>query len=187
MEALSRREYLKAIRPRYRVAGREYKQRILDEFCRICGYHRKHAIRLLKENHPRRRRRPRRPPLYGQAERDVLEVIWLTANRPCSRRLKAALTMPSGEPAPSSAFCPVHVKALQINKAWAILNLVIVPFSLRLFHFCCFGFPYAKLCPVMVRPTRPKVSQLAPMPSAHRNPHGYRAMRSQLALALVER
>jgi len=93
MVAFSKREYLKAIRPRYRLAGRLYKQRILDEFCRICGYHRKHAIRLLRKNHSGRQRRPGRPSVYGKAERDVLEVIWLTANRPCSRRLQAALPL----------------------------------------------------------------------------------------------
>ena len=44
----SKREYLEKIRNRYVRAGRKYKQKILDEFCTICGYHRKHAIRLLR-------------------------------------------------------------------------------------------------------------------------------------------
>jgi len=87
----SKREYLAAILKRYLGAGRLYKQRILDEFCKICGYHRKHAIRLLNGRTGPRRRKPGRPPRYGEAERKALEVIWLTANRPCSKRLKAAV------------------------------------------------------------------------------------------------
>ncbi|SDA21541.1 hypothetical protein SAMN05216315_11660 [Nitrosospira sp. Nsp18] len=43
----ARREYLEAIRRRYRQARRKDKNPILDEFCANCGYHRKYAIRLL--------------------------------------------------------------------------------------------------------------------------------------------
>ena len=42
-----RRAYLEAIQGRYRKAKRAGKARILDEFCAVCGYHRKYAIRLL--------------------------------------------------------------------------------------------------------------------------------------------
>ena len=55
---MGRREYLKAIHDRYRRSTDEQKGTILDEFCKVCGYHRKHAIRLLSgprpEAHPRR-------------------------------------------------------------------------------------------------------------------------------------
>lgn len=50
----SRREYLEKIRPRYATAGRKHKRRILDEFCEVCGYHRKHAIRLLRQDRSER-------------------------------------------------------------------------------------------------------------------------------------
>lgn len=46
MSRQGRWEYLKAIYPRYRPSGRTEKQRILDEFCRVTGYHRKSALRL---------------------------------------------------------------------------------------------------------------------------------------------
>ncbi|MCH8846056.1 MAG: hypothetical protein IIC11_04885 [Proteobacteria bacterium] len=42
-----RQAYLKAIRLRYRRAGKKAKATILDEFCAVCGYHRKYAIRSL--------------------------------------------------------------------------------------------------------------------------------------------
>ena len=47
MSQSSKREYLKRIYPWYQKAHAAAKQRILDEFCANCSYHRKHAIRLL--------------------------------------------------------------------------------------------------------------------------------------------
>ena len=46
----SRREYLEAIRLRYYRSSKKDKAVILDEFCSICGYNRKYAIRLLRKN-----------------------------------------------------------------------------------------------------------------------------------------
>ena len=61
----SKREYLEAIRDRYRRGGWMYKRRILDEFCRICEYHRKHAIRLLNAEPQGCRKPPGPKPVYG--------------------------------------------------------------------------------------------------------------------------
>jgi len=83
----SKREYLAKIKDRYRKAGRKAKSRILAEFCAVCGYHRKHAIRLLNSDGRKRRKKPGRPSQYGPAEIQVLEEIWLNADRPCSSRL----------------------------------------------------------------------------------------------------
>ena len=44
-----KRVYLEAIRKRYRRIQRADKGRILDEFCSVCGYQRKDAIRFLKQ------------------------------------------------------------------------------------------------------------------------------------------
>jgi hypothetical protein len=87
------REYVAAILGRYKGANRKYKKLILDEFCRVCGFHRKHAIRLLNRKESRNRRKPGRPSVYGDKERKVLESIWLTANRPCSIRLQAMISL----------------------------------------------------------------------------------------------
>ena len=48
-----RRAYLEAIRARYRRAARAGKSAILNEFCAVCGYHRKYALRLLGAQHKR--------------------------------------------------------------------------------------------------------------------------------------
>ena len=63
----ARKAYLLAIRKRYRESDRGAKTRILDEFCEVCGYARKYAIRVL--NRPARgptrsRKRPGRKPVY---------------------------------------------------------------------------------------------------------------------------
>lgn len=48
MGTQERRAYLEAIRPRYRRARKTSKTAILNEFCAVCGYHRKYALRLLR-------------------------------------------------------------------------------------------------------------------------------------------
>ena len=45
MSRASRKDYLQRIYPRYQKARGSEKERILDEFCANCSYHRKHAIR----------------------------------------------------------------------------------------------------------------------------------------------
>ena len=89
----SRREYLRSIRLRYLKAKRFEKSRILDEFCRVCGYQRKYAIRLL--NRPGRdlRRKPGPPRRYGPEVLEVVKRIWFGADQMCSKRLKAAIPL----------------------------------------------------------------------------------------------
>jgi len=58
MNGMSRREYLRAIWDRYHQGKPEQKGKILDEFCRVCDHHRKHAIRLLHGPRPEAQRRP---------------------------------------------------------------------------------------------------------------------------------
>ena len=96
MTAHARWEYLKAIYARYRQATRPEKHQILDECCRVTGYHRKHAVRLLNgpapsDDHPRARRR--RTPTYGLAVIEALRAIWEAAGYPWSVRLKALLPL----------------------------------------------------------------------------------------------
>jgi hypothetical protein len=69
---------------------------LLDELCELCGYGRKHAIKLLSGKLPvagekARRGGPRRR--YGEPERAVLKEIWLAAEQPCGKRLQAALAL----------------------------------------------------------------------------------------------
>lgn len=93
MVSQSKREYLAKIKDRYRRAGRRGKTRILDEFCYVCGHHRKHAIRLLRLDGRTRKKKPGRPSKYGKAEIQVLEEIWLAADRPCASRLVGTIPL----------------------------------------------------------------------------------------------
>ena len=98
MSSRSKREYLEAIYLRYKRASRKDKAIILDEFCTTCGYHRKHAIRLLKKFtrfiKPKKKKKRGRTPLYSkEVIVKPLKKIWLSANLPCSKRLKAVLPL----------------------------------------------------------------------------------------------
>ena len=95
MTAMGRHEYLRAIYDRYRRSSTEMKGKILDEFCRVCDCHRKHAIRLLHGPRPEAQPRPRRPrgPSYGRAVIQVLAQVWEAAGYPWSVRLKAMLPL----------------------------------------------------------------------------------------------
>ena len=42
-------ELIGAIRERYRYSSKRQKSKILDEFSALTGFHRKHAIRLIRE------------------------------------------------------------------------------------------------------------------------------------------
>jgi hypothetical protein len=92
------REYFKSIYIRYRVASKELKQLILNEFCATTGYNRKYAIRKLntlprKEAKTASRQRKR---AYGSKVISVIAAVWEAAGYPCSVRLKeiVALWMP---------------------------------------------------------------------------------------------
>ena len=95
MSATSRGEVLAQARARYQKRGKEGRSRLLDEVCALCGYERKYAIKVLGGRRPivgsARRRRGGSPARYGAAEREVIKAIWLTAEQPCGKRLKAAL------------------------------------------------------------------------------------------------
>ncbi|MEI8362463.1 MAG: hypothetical protein WCG35_04490 [Betaproteobacteria bacterium] len=78
-----RRAYLEAIRVRYRRAGKADKSLILNEFCAVCSYHRKYALRLLNRQYKANKRSSSKP---GPSSRydtpeliEALRTIWLTS------------------------------------------------------------------------------------------------------------
>jgi hypothetical protein len=97
MSPRSKKEYLEAIYLRYKSASLKQKSVILDEFCATSGYHRKHAIRLLRNykrfTKTKSKKRGRKPLYRKDAILKPLKRIWLTANLPCSKRLKALLPL----------------------------------------------------------------------------------------------
>lgn len=90
---LVRKELVNAIRERYGRASKGEKEKILDEFTIVSDYHRKHAIRLLRNlmaNEPRTIAIISKR-VYDEAVRDALIVLWETADRICGKRLKAVI------------------------------------------------------------------------------------------------
>jgi hypothetical protein len=95
MSPKSLNEYTEVIAKRYKRAVYKSKQELLNEYCQVTGFHRKHAIRKLNSfkffQKPKRHKRGRKA-VYNQLELlSVLKKIWLTANLPCSKLLKALL------------------------------------------------------------------------------------------------
>lgn len=86
-------EYLRSIYDRYQKASKEQKGQIVEEFCKVCKYHRKHAIRLLNAPKPENKTKVTRQrcPRYGIQVIQILEAIWKASGYLCSQRLKEAL------------------------------------------------------------------------------------------------
>src|ERR1039457_4552343 len=92
LSVATRRELMEAVAARYRAAGREEKKEILDEFVKVTGFHRKHAIRALKKSLKLETREPRqRARIYDEAVREALTIIWEAADRICGKRLRQVI------------------------------------------------------------------------------------------------
>jgi hypothetical protein len=79
------RELKQAAGERYRAAGRWERRQILDEFTRVTGYHRKHALRVLHQPFVPRLARPRKR-IYDEAVRQALALLWEAADRICAAK-----------------------------------------------------------------------------------------------------
>jgi hypothetical protein len=95
MSLKSKRELLEVLRPRYLKANKIEKQKMLDEFTSVTGYHRKHAIRVLKnkvqvQNHSKRKTNTYKTIYRGEVVR-VLEQLWEIYGHLCSKRLQPFL------------------------------------------------------------------------------------------------
>lgn len=96
MGGKSKWDYLKAIHARYQKVSKSLRARILDEFCQVCGYNRKYAIRLLNgptPQKPKTQARKGRRLVYHAQVIAALTAIWQAAGYPCSVRLKALLPL----------------------------------------------------------------------------------------------
>jgi hypothetical protein len=91
----ARREVVSAVTERYRSAKRAEKGRMLDALCATTGWHRKHAVRALRQREtvapgevgaPRERRRR-----YDATIKDALTALWEASDRVCGKRLKVMI------------------------------------------------------------------------------------------------
>jgi len=93
MSLKSKRELVEVVRARYLKASKGEKQKILDEFTSATGYHRKHAIRVLKNQRQtcQKRRLAGYKTIYRGEVVQALEQIWEIYGRICSKRLQPFL------------------------------------------------------------------------------------------------
>ena len=98
MGPLSKKEYMETIYLRYkRATKRIEKSALITELCITCGWHRKHAIRALKNfkrfTKPNSKKRGK-PSVYNiPSVIEPLKRIWLGAGQPCSKLLKPAIRL----------------------------------------------------------------------------------------------
>ena len=122
MSPKSKKEYAALMAQRYRKAAPKQKTAILNEYCKVTGHHRKHAIRKL--NHFKIYTQPQskagRPKEYDSpAILGPLRRIWLDANLPCGKRLKPilALWLPGYQKTYGHLSCEVIKALLKISAA----------------------------------------------------------------------
>ena len=96
MSRKSKNEYLHEIRERYHRGLKEEKQKILDEFCNVCDYNRKYAIRILNqkqssENKTEKKRAGPKKKYHTTGVKTFIKTIWIKTNLICSERIKACI------------------------------------------------------------------------------------------------
>lgn len=97
ISAGARKELIEALTYRYQNGTKNERTRILDVFVAISGYHRKHAIRILRQkredpdNQMNATEISCKRKIYDEAVKEALIVIWETADRICGKRLKSVL------------------------------------------------------------------------------------------------
>ena len=92
---MSKKELIKAIKPRYLKASKKEKGKILDEFCKNTGYNRKYTIQIFKAGYDygrviREGRKVRKRKYSNEVILATIKV-WELLDYPCSTRLKASL------------------------------------------------------------------------------------------------
>jgi hypothetical protein len=102
----ARREYADVLRPRYLQADKRERGRILDEYCRTTGCHRKAAIRRLRAAPRPGARTTGRPTRYTRELLPLLERAWIASDQLSGKLLRPIL--------------PVLLTALETHHAVAI-------------------------------------------------------------------
>lgn len=120
MSPKSKNEYTAIMANRYkRVKKFNQKNLILNEYCRITGCHRKHAIRKLNNFKffiKPKCKRSGKPSKYNKSKILLpLKTIWLQANLPCSKLLKTII--PLWMPHYAKTYHPLDLKVVKALKS----------------------------------------------------------------------
>ena len=90
--------YLKHLKKQYVGASRKTKSHLLNELCRLGGYHRKYAIELLSgrkssRNAHIKRKRGKKKTYYQMTLLSPLKQIWFATDQMCGKRLKSVIPL----------------------------------------------------------------------------------------------
>jgi len=113
--------YIESFKEKYHRAKKKEKGVLLDEFCRLNGYERKYATRLLSRKKAVRQREPlkrgRRSKYDSPEFVAALKKLWMLTEQMCSKLLKEAipLWLPSYESNFGSLDAEVRAKLLAIS------------------------------------------------------------------------
>ena len=130
----SKHESVAALQARYRRADRAGKRRLLDEFCAATGYHRKHAIRLLRKGPPPPRAgRGGGPRVSSSGVVGALRVCAEVSGGLCGKRLAPFLgeLVPALEAGGALQLEPA-VRAQLLTMSAATIDRRLRPFRLQL-------------------------------------------------------
>jgi hypothetical protein len=132
----SKHELVAALQGRYRRADRAGKARLLDEFCAATGYHRKHAIRLLRDGPPAARTgHGGRARIYSSVVIGALRVCVEAGGWLCGKRLAPFLgeLVPALEAEGALRLEPL-VRSQLLAMSAATIDRRLQPFRLQLAH-----------------------------------------------------
>lgn len=97
MTQQSKSEYYETIKARYLRADKTEKSKILDEYCKNCGFNRKYAIRKLtskaKVKGPKKKPTGRKPKYNTSEIKEFLIYLYKATNLICSKRLVACIPL----------------------------------------------------------------------------------------------
>jgi hypothetical protein len=130
----SKHELVAALQGRYRRADRAGKARLLDEFCAATGYHRKHAIRLLRDGPPAPRAgHGGRPRVYSSVVVGALRLCAEASGWLCGKRLAPFLAelVPALEAEGALRLEPL-VRGQLLAMSAATIDRRLQPFRLQL-------------------------------------------------------
>jgi hypothetical protein len=136
----TRTEYITVQKHRYKRAGKPYKTRLLDEVCEVCGYERKHAIKLLNGSLTPSCGKRGRKSEYAEPEFvKALKTLWLRSGQLCGKRLRPAIPhwIEHYEKHYSTLSDSCHEKLLRISPA--SIDRVLKPFKAQYRRRCNTG------------------------------------------------
>lgn len=137
MSPRSKKDHLAVVARRYKKATRQEKSKILDEFCANLSFNRKYAIReicafLAPEKKSAGQTKGPRSRYNDPCILKPLQQIWLAANHPCSKRLKAIIPLWLGHYQHHFGFLAEAIQKKLFSISPATIDRILKPF--RIYH-----------------------------------------------------